>query len=62
MVSDFSMNNGTSNYLHEFSEIVTEARYLTATGLFSWGREARIKTANPPPKACWSMFPELLLL
>lgn len=48
------MNNGPS-YFPLFSAIVTEARYLTATGLFSWSGEAREKkkqTVNPPPKAC----------
>lgn len=43
------MNNGT--YFHKFSEIVTGARYLTATGLFSWVGEEK-ETVNPPPKAC----------
>ena len=36
------MNNGTY-YLPKFYEIVTEARYLTATGLFSGGEEGKKK-------------------
>ena len=44
------MNNGTY-YFHKFLKIVTSARYVTATGLFSRDREAR-KTVTPPPKAC----------
>lgn len=53
VVSYFNMNNGPSYFLL-FSAIVTEARYLTATGLFSWSGKAREKkkTVNPPPKAC----------
>lgn len=40
VVSYFNMNYGT-NYFPKFSEIVNGTRYLTATGLFSWGEEAR---------------------
>lgn len=52
MVNYFNRSNGTYYYFHKFFEIVTRARYLTATGLFSWGGEARKKGVNPPPKAC----------
>ena len=44
------MNNGTY-YLPKFYEIVTEARYLTATGLFSGGEEGKKKNCKSTPKS-----------
>ena len=44
------MNNGTY-YLPKFYEIVTEARYLTAIGLFSRGGEVKEKNWKSTPKS-----------
>lgn len=48
MINYFNMNNGI--YFHKFSEIVTGARYLIATDLFSWGGEARKRYCKSTPK------------